>query len=298
MIRTKEIYKEICNSGEGYLLSESDLQKLQKHLFKMYRDIEAVCSKHNIEICLAYGNVIGAVRHNGWIPWDDDLDIHMKREDYDKFMSEYYKELPSNYKVSSYLTESGANFRFGKVYDTDTILVPLTSEKTENSCCYIDIFPIDNLPLQPWRNKLRKLWAYFLMYTAGSVGQVQTASKKYKKLMYKTKAGRTNWRLRQMWGICFSFLNYKKWNALIEKFGKHKNPTGYVHVVAGQLECFVPMKEETVYPFKNIILPGIGSVNIPNNYDEYLSSSYGDWRKIPDEADKWHHYVSEFYIKD
>lgn len=296
MIKTKSIYQEICNSGNGYMLTDKDLNILHTHLFKMYKDIERVCRKHGIEICLAYGNVIGAVRHNGWIPWDDDLDIHMMREDYDKFLSLYAKELPNNYKVSSYLSESGSNARFAKIIDTDTVFVSLTEEKTEDSGCFIDIFPIDNVPLQPFRNKLRKIITFFLMYTAGSVMQVQIASKKYKKLMFSTSAGRKNWWIRQVWGKCFSFFSYKKWNALIENYGKNKKFTGYVHVIGGQLECFNPMKVETILPFKKINLPEIGDVNIPNHPDEYLTFSYGDWRVIPNDSDKWHHYVSEFAI--
>ena len=80
----------------------------------MYRDIEAVCNLHGIQICLAYGNVIGAMRHNGWIPWDDDLDIHMSRQDYELFLSKFASELPSQYKVSSYLSEGGSCARFDK----------------------------------------------------------------------------------------------------------------------------------------------------------------------------------------
>ncbi len=85
---------------------------------------------------------------------------------------------------------------------------------------------------------------------------------------------------------------------MIEKFGIFKKKTGYVHVVAGQLECFVPMKDNIVYPFKTVNLPEIGIVNIPQNPDKYLSFSYGDWRKVPEDSEKWHHYVSEFFIPD
>lgn len=298
MIRTKEIYSKICNAGDGKILSREDLKKLQNHLFKMYRDVEEVCHKHGIEICLAYGNVLGAVRHNGWIPWDDDLDIHMMREDYDKFMSEYYKELPSNYKVNSYLSKEGASSRFGKIYDTNTILVPLTSEKNEESCCYLDVFPIDNVPKQPIRNKLRRILSLFLLYTEGSVEQVESASKKYKNLMFSCKEGKRNWRFRQAWGRFFSFFRHSKWNAIIENFGKNKTHSGFLHVIPVVTGCYIPMKEEIICPFKKKDLSEIGNVNIPNKAEEYLDFYYGDWRKVPEDTDKWHHYVSEFYIPD
>lgn len=182
MISTKDIIIKIGNSGKGKELSKEDLNKLQKHLFKMYRDIEAVCNLHGIQICLAYGNVIGAMRHNGWIPWDDDLDIHMSRQDYELFLSKFASELPSQYKVSSYLSEGGSCARFAKVIDKSTIHVPLTSDKNEDSGVYIDIFPIDNVPNQKALNNIRRVWSYFLMYTASSVMQVEAKSETHKKV--------------------------------------------------------------------------------------------------------------------
>lgn len=298
MISTKGILQSITNSGRGKELSREELQRLQRHLIKMYRDIEAVCHRHGLGICLAYGNVIGAMRHNGWIPWDDDLDVHMSREDYDLFLSKYASELPSQYKVSSYLSEGGSYARFAKIIDTSTVYVPLTGEKTDESGVFIDIFPIDNVKKQPLLNKLRKYWSYFLMYTATSVMQAQEGSKSYKELMYTTKAGRANWRFRQAWGKVFSFASYRTWNKWIEQFGRISKHTGYVHVMSDLMACYKMIPEDYFFPFREIDLPDIGRVHIPNKYDEYLKITYGDWRKVPSEADKWHHYVSEFKITD
>ncbi|MBD5164682.1 LicD family protein [Helicobacter sp.] len=296
MFSTKEIYQSITNSGKGKELSKENLMKLQNHLIGMYRDIEEVCNRHGLEVCFAYGNVIGAMRHNGWIPWDDDLDLHMSRKDYDLFLSKYASELPPKYKVSSYLSEGGSYARFAKIIDTTTVYVPLTGEKNSESGVFIDIFPIDNVKAQPRLNILRRYWAYFLMYTGGSVQQAQKGSKGYKNLMFSTKAGRMNWRLRQFWGKLFSFASYRTWNKWVELFGQNRKETGYVHVMSDLSICYRMIPKENYFPFKEIELPQIGKIKIPNRYDEYLTLSYGDWRIVPEETDKWHHYVSEFRI--
>lgn len=298
MISTKDIIIKIGNSGKGTELSKEDLNKLQKHLFKMYRDIEAVCNLHGIQICLAYGNVIGAMRHNGWIPWDDDLDIHMSRQDYELFLSKFASELPSQYKVSSYLSEGGSCARFAKVIDKSTIHVPLTSDKNEDSGVYIDIFPIDNVPNQKALNNIRRVWSYFLMYTASSVMQVEAKSETHKKFLFTTTDGRINWWFRQVWGYIFSFASSRTWHKWIGRFAQNKKHTGYMHVMADLAICYREVPEYYYFPFRQIELPKIGKVNIPNKFDEYLTMSYGDWRKIPDESEKWHHYVSELVIPE
>lgn len=297
MFYTKSILTKICNKGESVReLSDIELRSLQQHLVKMYRDIETLCKKHNIEICLAFGNVLGAVRHNGWIPWDDDLDIHMKREDYDKFLMIVSKELPQQYIVSSYLTSDGSYARFAKIFDRCTIFVPLTEERNDETGCFIDIFPIDNVPNQPIRNRIRRTISFFLMYTAGSVMQYQKNSKRYKDLMSQSQTGKINWCIRHIWGRLFSFLSYKKWNELIEKYGKNAKESGYIHVMAELKSCYKQIDKDMILPFKSITLPEIGTVNIPNSPDKYLSYFYGDWRSIPNNEEKWHHYVSDFKI--
>jgi len=299
MLRTKGVLTYIYNSSNvGHQLTDKELKKLQNHLIKMYRDIEAVCQRHGLGICLAYGNVIGAMRHDGWIPWDDDLDTHMSREDYELFLSKYADELPPQYKVSSYLCKDGSIARFAKIIDTSTTFVPTGGHKDENSGVFIDIFPVDNIGTNTIVNKVKKYWAYFLMYVAGSVMQVEEDSETYKISMFSTTAGKRNWQLRQALGRLFSFASSKTWHRWIEEFAICHKKTGYCHVIADLDVCFKTVPADYYFPFRKIKLDGIGEIDIPNKYDEYLRLTYGDWTKIPEEKDRWHHYVKEIYIPD
>jgi len=288
---------DILNSENiGHNLTEEELRQLQNHLMKMFRDVESVCKRHNLKVCIAYGNVIGAMRHGGWIPWDDDMDIHMSRKDYELFLTKYAKELPPQYIVSSYLTEGGSISRFAKIIDTSTVFVPIGAKKTKYSGVDIDIFPIDNTPKSTTLNFIRKYWAYFMMYTATSVMQYLDGTKRYKQMMFKTREGKRNWYFRQYWGFLFSLIPPKEWHRRIEKFAIHRKETGYCHVIADLDVCFKKIPSEYYFPFREIETKDLGKVCVPNKYDEYLQLTYGDWHKIPESSQRWHHWVDEFKI--
>lgn len=300
MIHTKKILTRICNSdhGLGYNLSPEDLKKLQSHLIKMYRDIERVCNNHNLRICLAYGNVLGAIRHKGWIPWDDDLDIHLPRKDYELLLTKYADELPPHYKISSYHSKDGSIARFAKIFDTTTTFVPIVSPKNEYSHIFIDIFPIDNCPTDKFQRLVRKSIAFPMMYIASSVLQYHDKSDHYKQIMFSTKEGKRNWKLRNAIGKIFSFASSQKWNRWIELLADYKKETGYSHVVSDLASSYNPQSNELYFPFKEIELPEIGKVSVPNNTEAYLTLTYGKWEEIPSSENQWHHWVKEFFTPE
>ena len=78
------------------MVDEKELRKAQLKMVEILEAIDDICKRHDIKWWLCYGTMLGAVRHNGFIPWDDDCDIAMMREDYERFMKVAQKELPSN----------------------------------------------------------------------------------------------------------------------------------------------------------------------------------------------------------
>ena len=112
-------------------------------------EIDRICKKHGIRYWLSSGTLIGAVRHGGFIPWDDDLDIEMMREDYDRLMDVLPGELPSTMALQTHETDPTYFFYYAKVRDRRSILAEGNNydRMWKEQGIYIDIFPLERQPL-------------------------------------------------------------------------------------------------------------------------------------------------------
>ena len=119
----------------------TDIQELRGVQLDILDDIHAFCTANGIKYFLSCGTLIGAVRHKGYIPWDDDLDIYMPREDYERFLREY--ESPSGHcRVLDPAKEKHYYYTFAKVVDTRTLLTETEAEGYRIGI-YVDVFPVD-----------------------------------------------------------------------------------------------------------------------------------------------------------
>ena len=119
------------------------LKHLQDVYLMMLKDFIKVCDENQIEYFLDGGSALGAVRHQGFIPWDDDIDIAMPRKDYDRFVHMCLDD--SRYKILSYETDEKYIYSFAKVVDSYTKLKEWGTAEYEQLGVYIDVFPMDNL---------------------------------------------------------------------------------------------------------------------------------------------------------
>lgn len=107
-------------------------------------EVDKICKKHNLKYFLVYGSLLGAVRHNGFIPWDDDLDIAMLRDDYEKFLKIAKQELISPYTLCESRYEYRYTNVFAKIFKTDTkYSSKILAKKLSQKGLWVDIFPID-----------------------------------------------------------------------------------------------------------------------------------------------------------
>ncbi len=296
MLSTKNIYMKACKqSKELHVMTDYERSRLQAHLRMMYLEIEQVCDRHNLRMCTGYGSVLGAIRHQGFIPWDDDMDLLMPREDYDKLINEYADELPSYFKIYSPNSKNGPITRFAKVVDTRTRFLDPGALDEESHGIFIDIFPVENTINNTMIIRLRRIWAMFLMVVASSVRQYNIKDGFYKNLMYSTRAGKRTYVIRNLIGLIFSYRTYESWINKLDKFNQQNKYTGFTAVPSGESgkwRYFMPIEESLYFPAKKMKFDDI-EVYVPNKAERHCEIEYGDWHWIPPVEERWHHFIKE-----
>lgn len=118
-----------------------DIQELRQIQMGILDEVHRYCEAHGLRYFLSSGTLIGAVRHKGYIPWDDDIDIYMPRQDYEAFLQNYHDE-KGIYRAINPATESHYYYTFAKVVDQRTHMVEKETEGYQIGV-YMDIFPVD-----------------------------------------------------------------------------------------------------------------------------------------------------------
>lgn len=159
----------------------TDLQEQIKQVWQVEQEIldviHEVCATHKLRYTLAYGTLIGAVRHGGFIPWDDDIDIIMPREDYEKLLSIWNDSVPAEYIMQNIRTNPDYTNTFSKVCKNHTTFLQDEgeAEKQYHKGIFVDIFPADRVAPGKVQNTIQYIaCAVNLLfsrgYTSGSVG--------------------------------------------------------------------------------------------------------------------------------
>ena len=248
-------------------MKEIQIEEQKRIQLDILDDVARFCESHDINYFLAYGTLLGAIRHKGYIPWDDDIDIIMPRPDYDKFMSSFDKESGSRYSTLCEVRDKGYNCCFGKVHDNRTIFQEEYSKKSSFGV-FIDVFPFDGYASHNQMKRCSLLTNLLKMKL-----NVWYKERSFLKNVMTYIGKVTLFPLS-----IHTILKYMDRNARKLSFQESKKVCSFF----GKQPVFdKELYEEYVYAkFEN------HDFRIPKNYDKVLSIEFGDYMELPPEKDR------------
>ncbi len=271
------------------MTTQETLKKIQEIEFDILQKIDIICRAHNLTYFAIGGSVLGAVRHQGFIPWDDDIDIGMPRKDYEAFLRFAAEELPEGYFLQTFFTEKNSPFYFAKVRKDNTRFVEYYIKDLDvHHGLFVDIFPFDNVPDNDMLKKLHYRLCRIANHLYLSKALTTVCSSRFeRKDNYK---GFIRKLLHFMLLPVPKSLLFRMLDGCVRMFN-NKSCSEISHIVRRRLR----VKLDDLYPL--IYLPfGETQIPVPNNYDAYLTAQYGDYKNPPADGKRYEHlpYCIEF----
>ncbi len=270
-------YLEI-ETRDGYTIS-SEMKKVWAVELDLLNEFTRVCQKHDIKFFAAGGTLLGAVRHKGYIPWDDDIDLMMVRSEYDRLCDVASKEFKFPYFFQTEKTDPGSFRGHAQLRNSNTtgiLKVELNQKRNINQGIFIDIFPLEHVPDDPiergalfnrikWYDskcyeQLSILYPYHFKMRKNVVALCIEIFKHY--FTSKTKA--------------FELASY--YHTEKERLIQSTTDSHHLLMFPLFLERFVYeeslFQNSTLLPFEMLTIP------VPEDYKSVLDSTYGNWREF------------------
>ena len=279
--------------------TDEQLAKLREVELDLYNKLTQICKKHNLKFVSGFGTTLGAIRHKGFIPWDDDMDFLMPRRDYEKLVEVIGEELEDKYEFLEPRTTKGYVMSFAKLARKDSTFIEAADEyRSYHRGIFIDIFPMDYWP----QDKKKRDRLAFRCYCLLRLCALATYSKP------KLPAGMSKPKRVVACAGCFLISGFLK----IFRLTTTKLYSKYLHLAqltpASESDYYVtdlcwcwPRKDgmiglqykeddlftPTKVPFEDTFMV------VPEKYDSYLTIAYRDYMKLPPEDKRHTHVPSE-----
>jgi lipopolysaccharide cholinephosphotransferase len=246
--------------------TSSDLRRLQLTELRILRELQRICEAHSLRYYLIGGSAIGAIRHKGFIPWDDDIDVGIPRPDYEELERLCRDELGGRFFWQTYRTEPRYNAIFGKLRLNDTLYKETpTAHLPIHHGIKIDVFPLDGVPRRGFTRFLQRVILKFCAMKIGSETR-STRPRSYQARLARMIPRRAAIR---MYDVVAGWCSFDESEIVINNggvWGHEKEAVPRIWFGAGEIVQFED-----------------GKAPVPECWDEYLTQIYGDYMTQPPE---------------
>lgn len=271
---------------------EKILTKLQNVELQIFKEFIRICNDNKLNYFVAFGTAIGAVRHNGFIPWDDDIDVGMLREDYEKFIDIVNSKQDYQYEILTPFTDKRYACTVTHFQKKKTKFVPENSKYLKcNLGITIDIFVFDNIAddEKVRKKQVRKAWFLGRLLFLRGTAYPEIPYKGIKKMMAQIICYIAHYFL-----IIMGITSTKIYSEL-RKVSTRYVDTKYIACLEDPDPYGSMIKREDLFPLVKIKFEGI-DVFLPNKYDELLTNQYGEYMELPPIEKRINHcpYILDF----
>lgn len=255
--------------------------EIQKDIeLNMLKYVAQICDENKLRYFLGGGTLLGAIRHKGFIPWDDDVDIMMPREDYNKLAMILKENNNKKYKYLDYKNCNTYYYPFAKLIDKRTKIIENENKEIEELGIYIDIFPIDEISDKEEENI--KLFKKYKIYD-------------FMLSSYRLKKFKNKRIIKYLIKIYMNlFNNDKKILQKIEKLGQKYTNTNTVACISGRYFQKEIMNKDYIKTYIWQEFEGY-KFKVPVGYHEYLEKHYGNYMKLPPKEKQISNHDTEVY---
>lgn len=263
-------------------LNFSEIRAVQLEILKYFTEF---CTKNSLKYSLSFGTLLGAIRHKGFIPWDDDIDIMMPRPDYNKFLK-LFNQKKGKFRVLSLHEDSNYPYTYAKVEDTSTVLIEEIDLKY-NIGINIDIFPIDGVPskMKDFNRYFRKV-KFFRNLLGIKITKIVSSRSFLKNSILKILK------------VIFSPITYQYFVRIIDNELEKYDYDSSEFLMSPCIHLKYEHRANRKLYENTILVEFEGErYSAIEEYDNYLTMIYGEYLKLPPASKRVTHHSFKGYIK-
>ncbi len=260
-------------------------KEIQKIELEIMNQLHLFCEKHHLRYCMVYGTLLGAVRHKGFIPWDNDMDIMMPRPDYVRFLKLLKtKSVGKNLEYLHYTNDLHYHYQIIRIYDIRTkVAPPYIREQPDKMGVWVDIFPADGYWEKPWQHPVQQSMLFFYRWIQlGDIYALKDGKgikNKLKCIIHTIFPGKNNiheYKIDYYASLC-KFEEHTWVGDSIERKPSRLLRSDFEELIKMPFECY--------------------NFYAPKHWKKYLKECYGDYMQLPPESQRQVHDLNAEWVE-